>query len=281
MTDWDALPHGYDFSHHNGRIDWNKIAGQKPAFVGLKATQRMWVDPEFQNNKRGAAANGIRWFPYVWVMPDDTQETVRFLRKTVSDDDVPIAIDWEQDGVPSSVVEMWINNLPRKPLVYYGFYPPGRITELIASCPRWYPQYPGRPDAPPRLNPWDGHSVDLWGDQWLIWQWSDNGRVAGTSPEPDDMDRLACSEETFDKWYRTGTFDVVEIPKVPPIKISRILRRNSSGSDVRELQLLLHIQSDGIFGPATERAVKKFQSAHGLKADGIVGPITQAKLGEI
>ena len=36
---------------------------------------------------------------------------------------------------------------------------------------------------------------------------------------------------------------------------------------------------DGIFGEKTEEAVKKWQSANGLKADGIIGPKSWAKLG--
>ncbi len=35
----------------------------------------------------------------------------------------------------------------------------------------------------------------------------------------------------------------------------------------------------GIFGPATERAVLRFQAGHGLTADGIVGAGTIEKLG--
>jgi len=35
---------------------------------------------------------------------------------------------------------------------------------------------------------------------------------------------------------------------------------------------------DGVFGPATEHAVKDFQKGNGLLDDGIVGPLTWAKL---
>lgn len=57
-----------------------------------------------------------------------------------------------------------------------------------------------------------------------------------------------------------------------------ILKRGSKGTEVKELQKLLHLYEDGIFGPLTEEAVKEFQKANGLTVDGIVGDNTWAKL---
>jgi peptidoglycan DL-endopeptidase CwlO len=55
---------------------------------------------------------------------------------------------------------------------------------------------------------------------------------------------------------------------------SHILRAGSTGHMVVKLQTLLGVPADGIFGPGTRRAVKRFQRAHHLLADGQVGPHT-------
>ncbi len=53
----------------------------------------------------------------------------------------------------------------------------------------------------------------------------------------------------------------------------------STRGDIRALQRKVGVAADGIFGPATERAVKRWQRRHGLVADGIVGPQTRAAMG--
>ena len=70
---------------------------------------------------------------------------------------------------------------------------------------------------------------------------------------------------------------------------STSLRRGSRGNEVKLIQYYLNflsffnnrlpsIDADGIFGPATENAVKAFQSEYGLTADGIVGRDTWNRL---
>ena len=53
----------------------------------------------------------------------------------------------------------------------------------------------------------------------------------------------------------------------------------SAGVSVAALQRALGIRADGIYGPRTRRAVRRFQRAHGLVVDGIAGPRTLAALG--
>jgi hypothetical protein len=73
-------------------------------------------------------------------------------------------------------------------------------------------------------------------------------------------------------------------PPSPSPPSRPVLRRGSRGEPVRCLQESLNnwggakLLVDGIFGPATEAAVKRFQKAHKLVVDGVVGPQTWGAL---
>lgn len=58
-----------------------------------------------------------------------------------------------------------------------------------------------------------------------------------------------------------------------------VLKRGSTGEAVVLLQQILGVDTDGIFGAATEAAVVEHQHSERLTADGIAGPDTLATLG--
>ena len=57
-----------------------------------------------------------------------------------------------------------------------------------------------------------------------------------------------------------------------------ILRAGDRGEGVATVQRLLGVASDGVFGPATDEAVRAFQRGAGLAPDGVVGPATMRAL---
>lgn len=68
-----------------------------------------------------------------------------------------------------------------------------------------------------------------------------------------------------------------------PIQPWPLVRRGALEHPVRTLQHLLRahgksVSVDGVFGAATETAVREFQTSRGLAADGVVGPHTWSAL---
>ena len=70
-------------------------------------------------------------------------------------------------------------------------------------------------------------------------------------------------------------------PRAPRRKEQRTSARRASraGGGVVALQRALGVSADGVFGPGTEAALKRFQRRRGLAADGVAGPQTRRALG--
>lgn len=81
--------------------------------------------------------------------------------------------------------------------------------------------------------------------------------------------------------YKVTGGDAVPV-STPPA--STVLKKGMKGPEVRKLQQDLTNKGystkgvDGIFGPNTEAAVKRFQQANNIKADGVVGEATKKAL---
>ena len=62
-------------------------------------------------------------------------------------------------------------------------------------------------------------------------------------------------------------------------KRARSASSATAGYDVKAVQRKLGITADGVAGPQTRRAIRRFQKRNGLEVDGVVGPQTLAALG--
>jgi putative chitinase len=121
-----------------------------------------------------------------------------------------------------------------------------------------------------------------------LWFWNtnklnsiaDTGNVAALTKKINGGDiGLADRQQRYAKAMAAlgGKIDAVA-PAAAPAASTGVLRVGSTGHDVKRMQAALRIPSDGQFGPGTEAALKKWQSANGLTADGVAGPKTLAKL---
>lgn len=83
-------------------------------------------------------------------------------------------------------------------------------------------------------------------------------------------------------WNPTSTTNAPEADLRPAPKVENVagttLKVGSTGAWVKEVQRMLGITQDGIFGSETHNAVASFQAAHGLAVDGVVGAKTFAAL---
>ncbi len=122
------------------------------------------------------------------------------------------------------------------------------------------------------------------GTEWIKYiNWTDaSGNCWHDSWKP-NHDRLPSTDK--EHIHLSGRTDYVDQPTSydPVARLlhptsARTLQIGDTGLDVRALQHQLGLKEDGIFGPVTQAAVKRFQAAHGLVVDGIVGPRTRAAL---
>ncbi len=111
------------------------------------------------------------------------------------------------------------------------------------------------------------HTLNSWGKKW-----GDNG----------------WCWMTFEEVLRKGeVFAIADVKQHKDIRrtLKLIPKPRMTGEDVKLAQTLLNkhgagIEVDGIFGPATDSAVKAFQKKRGLTADGVIGQDTWNALEE-
>ena len=202
------LLRGFDVSDVQGDIDFAKAQAAGNAFAVVRVSDGDVHDTRYGPGRVTALReSGLAWFPYYFgrvASPVNNQRSgaaeaamaIRFARAAGwgRKGDLPLAYDFETpNGQPAAkcathllqFVDAYRRARGHHPILYTG---PGfwtairpRLTaaqrDRVRRCPLWIAHWDVK----------DPGSLDPWGDEWMLWQYSDHGRVPGV-PQKCDTD---------------------------------------------------------------------------------------------
>ena len=225
---------GIDVSHHQGSIDWAKVARAGISFAWIKATQgRGLVDDRWRTNRDGAAANGIRWGAYHFAAAGDPLvEAAHFASAGIVGGGLPPALDLEAPGMSADWAIRFLDELERllglapDSAVFYGSAAYVGSSSRLARHPLWFPRYKSSavdPDPGSLGGPFDGRipGVGAWGQHVAVWQYTSSGRVDGIGG---NVDRDIVLDEAW--WNRLVGLEPPVIDPHPPISQENDLMAN-------------------------------------------------------
>ncbi|HYI44749.1 MAG TPA: glycoside hydrolase family 25 protein [Actinomycetota bacterium] len=191
---------GIDVSHHQGNIDWQKVADSGHVYAFHKATEGVtFTDNTYAGNRTEAAAASIPFGAYHFARPngntvpaaesDAAGEAQHFLNVAQPEpgDLLPV-LDLEATGnlPPDRLIawtRTWVNAVAdavgAQPLIYTS--PSFWETNLSdttsfaeAGFPLWLAHYTSAPAPRTPADDWDGRG-------WAFWQWTSCASVPGIS----------------------------------------------------------------------------------------------------
>ncbi len=207
---------GVDVSHHNGTVDWAKVATGGFAFGICKATEgTTFVDPKFARNWTAIRDAGLVRGTYHFARPGRSAAAAQaeHFARTVGEigaGDLGPVLDLEDAGdlAPAALVgwaQDFLDRLEaltgRVPLFYTGpgFWARTGNTEQFTRYPLWQAQYGPRART---FGGWPG---------WTFWQYTDRGEVPGVD-RPCDVNRYAGT--LADLQEMAGAGDVALAPEL-------------------------------------------------------------------
>ena len=160
--------HGYDLSHHNQNVSWDKLNGQ---FVYLKATEGTWYkDPKFKEYKRKARQHNLKVGAYHFMRPNKTgKQQFNYFRKVVGKniDLIPV-LDIEVGGLSNKNIQEFITECEKyygvKPMIYANRMYHLKHKSAVKGCKWWMAYY-----------------LPCLESDYALWQYSDKKKIAGTT----------------------------------------------------------------------------------------------------
>jgi len=203
---------GIDISHHQGVIDWQRVAkmkdqGRKINFVFTKCSEGVSVsDPQYFNNVRGLRSVGITKGAYHFFHPsvDPFEQAMFFIsRVSLESGDLPPVLDVEVSNELSSEMirksmKIWLDavekSLSIKPIIYTNvkFYDQ-HLKNYFDDYTLWIANYGV-------LKPGGNYTK-----HWKIWQFTDKANIDGICGHVDMNVFITDSSAFANMLYRPKT----------------------------------------------------------------------------
>lgn len=185
---------GIDISHHNGKIDWEKVQKGHPEirFVYIKATEgASWVDSNYEYNlkharKKGFKVGSYHFFNYRVGAREQFDNFVKNVDR--SKQDIIPMVDFEKYGSAKNArnAVAQLKEFCRLVKGHFGVYP------MIYTNERIYNEHLSKDFKQYHLfiANYKQRRPELKGDaRYTIWQFSERGRIEGIK-ERVDLDRF-------------------------------------------------------------------------------------------
>jgi lysozyme len=177
---------GIDVSHHQGVVDWGRVAKSDVAFAILKATEGGdYVDETFARNLAGAEAAGLvvgAYHFFTFCRPG-AEQAANFLKVVPRNRPMlPPAVDIEFVG--NCAARPPVADLQRELMAFLtpveaAFGRPAIVYVIDAAAAQYQAAIPNRPRWVRSLGQPPGN-----GD-WVLWQYHNAGHVEGIESEVD------------------------------------------------------------------------------------------------
>jgi lysozyme len=291
---------GIDVSHHQGAIDWRKVAAAGKQFAIIRCSFGTIEDEMFEGYRKGARNSKMAVAAYCFGRSDEEADDQADAALEIAGDGVGIFLDIEawkdrsgrivpKIGVPAA--EAFGKRVDKKGR-YLGTYTSSGVfgaakSDFLARFPLWVAHYGvTRPALPTNWR------------RWAIWQHSSkgSGKQLGAASTFVDLDRYHGSLASLQEWF-SGKVDNAELSddadtagSDKDVKEPRRFREDPTppwpghnfifpSPHIRRWQRRMRrlgfaVAVDGLYGAESEGACLEFQRQHGLDVDGIVGPKT-------
>jgi lysozyme len=294
---------GIDVSHYQndrGPIDFDKVKEAGNRFVIVKATEgseagSQYLDPFLTQNVAAANTSGLTTHAYHFfrgVSESDARAEAQWFLKNLQGVavkgylfvDVEYAKLTSDKGKLTSYVNEFLDELAKNGYTKLGIY----------SGKSFFENRLNEQDLRPGILKWIARYNDVLGRDADIWQHSSSTQVPGISGNVDVniayTDAILSADSISKKESNPATAKPESSKKSKPKSSGSVLKIGDKGSAVMAMQKKLasvffypdkdapNHGCDGVYGPKTVDAIRRFQLTHGTTADGIFGPNTAEAL---